>query len=73
MIDAFSLSCRDSIGSFLIKAEFSLAGVSNDAHYLPQDKVSNLEVSVFDSGVVVLGHEVLVSCKSLFNYCPNFV
>ena len=27
--------------------------------YLPQDKVSNLEVSLSDFGVVVLGHEIL--------------
>ena len=42
-------------------------------HYLLQDKVSNLEVSVSDSGIVVLGHEVVVSCESLFSSCPNFV
>ena len=41
-------------------------------HYLPQDEVSNLEVLVSDSGVVVLGHEVLVSCESLFGCRPNF-
>ena len=33
-------------------------------HYLPQDEVFNLEVSVSDSGVVVLGYKVLVSYES---------
>ena len=73
MIGVFPLPCRDSIGSFPIRAEFSLGGVSNDAHYLPQDEVSNLEVSVSGSGVVVLGHEILESCESLFSCCPDFV
>ena len=43
------------------------------AYYLPQDEVSNLEVSVSDSGVAVLGHEVLVSCESLLSCFPDFV
>ena len=30
--------------------------------------VSNFEVLMFDSGVVVFAHEVLVSCESLFSY-----
>ena len=42
-------------------------------HYLPQDEVSNLEVSVSDLGVVVLGHEVLVSYESQFKCCPDFI
>ena len=43
------------------------------AHYLPQDEVSNFEVLVSDSGVAVLDHEVLVSCKSLLSCFPDFV
>ena len=54
-------------------AEHSLGGVSSGAHYLPQDEVSNLQVSTSDLGVVVLGHEILVTCESLFSGCLNFV
>ena len=47
--------------------------VFSNAHYLPQNKISNLEVSLSNPGVVVLGHEVLVPCKSLFSCCLDLV
>jgi len=62
MIGAFPLPRSDSIGSFPIRFQLSLGGISCGTYHLPQDKVSNLEISVFDSGVVVLGYKVLVSC-----------
>ena len=54
-------------------AELSLGRVFHGTHYFPQDEISNLEVFVLDSRIVVLGHEVLVPCESLFDYRPNFV
>ena len=36
--------------------ELSLGGISIGACHLPQDEVSNLDVSVFDFGVLVLSH-----------------
>ena len=73
MIGAFPLPRCDSVGSLPVRAKLSLGGVSGGAHYLPQDEVSNLEVSVFDLGVVMLGHDVLLLCKSLFSCYQDFV
>ena len=62
MVGAFPLACNDSMGSLPIRTELSLGGISSGVRHLSQDEVSNLEVSMSDFGVVMLGHEVLVSC-----------
>ena len=73
VVGVFSLPCCDSVRPFPIGAEISLGRILSYSHYLPQNKVSDLEVSVFEFGVVVLCHEVLVSCQPLLSCCPDLV
>ena len=73
MVCAISLPGRNSVRSFPIGAEFPLGRVPNGAHDLSKNKVSNLEVSVMDPRVVVLGHAVLVSSEPLFCCRPELV
>ena len=64
---------ESDIHSFPIRVELSLGRIFSGTNSLPQNKISDLEVSMFDFGVVVLHHEVLVSCQPLLSYCPNLV
>ena len=73
VVGAFSLPRCNSVRSFPIGVELSLGRIFSGAHYLPQNKISDLEVSVFDLRVVVLRHEVLVSCQPLLSCCPDLV
>ena len=73
VVGAFSLPGRNPVRSFPIGAEFSLGGVPSDAHDPSKDKVSNLEISVTDPRVVVLGHAVLVSSEPLLCCCLELV
>ena len=73
MVGAFPLACNDSVGSLLVRIELSLGRISSGAHHLSQDEVSDLEISVSNSGVVVPGHVILVSREPLFNCHPDFV
>ena len=73
MVGAFPLPCRDSVGSFPVKAELPMGRVSSSAHDLPWNKISHLKISMPNLGVAVLGHAVLVSCESLFGCRPNLV
>ena len=73
MVCALSLPGRNSVGSFPIGAEFPLGGVPSSAHDLSKNKVSNLEVSVTDPRVVLLGHAVLVLSEPLFCCRPELV
>ena len=41
-------------------------------HDLPQDEVSDLEISAFNFRDVMLGHEILVPCQPLFSCCFYF-
>ena len=59
--------------SFPIRVELSLGRIFSAAHYLPQNKISDLEVSVSDFVVVVPCHEVLVSCQPLLSCCLDLV
>ena len=73
MVCVFPLPRSNSVGSFPVWVELSLGRISTGAHYLPQDEISDLEVPVFNSGIVVLSHEVLILCQSLFYDSPDFV
>ena len=73
VVGAFSLPGRNPVRSFPIGAEFSLGGVPSGAHDPSKNKVSNLEVSVTDPRVVVLGHAVLVSSEPLLCCRPELV
>ena len=73
MVGAFPLPRRDSVRSFPVGAKLSMGRVSGSAHYLSQNEISNLKVFVFDSGVIVFGHTVLVPCEPLFSCCPHLV
>ena len=73
VVGALSLPGRNPVRSFPIRAEFSLGGVPSGAHDRSKNKVSNLEVSVTDPRVVVLGHAVLVSSEPLFCCRPELV
>ena len=68
MVVAFPLVCNDSVGTFLVRTKFSLG-----AHHLSQDTVSELEVFVSDSRVVVLGHVILVLREPVFSCRLDFV
>lgn len=65
MVNTFSLPRRNSVRTFPIGAEFPLGRVPSGAHDLSKNKVSNLEVSVSNSIVVVFGHAVLVPSEPL--------
>ena len=73
VVCALSLPGRNPVRSFPIGAEFSLGRVSSGAHDPSMNKVSNLEVSVTDPRVVVLGHAVLVSSEPLLYCRPELV
>ena len=73
MVCALFLPRCNSVRSFPIGAEFPLGRVPSGAHDLSKNKVSNLEVSVTDLRVVVLGHAVLVSSEPLFCCRPKLV
>ena len=73
MVCALSLPGRNPVRSFPIGAEFPLGKVPNGAHDLSKNKVSNLEVSVTDLRVVVLGHAALVSSEPLLCCRPELV
>ena len=73
VVSAHSLPRRNSVRSFPIGAEFPLGRVPSGAHDLSKNKVSNLEVSVTDSRVVVFGHAVLVPSEPLFYCRPELV
>ena len=60
MVGDFPLPLNDPVGSLPVRTMPSLREIFSGAHYLPQDEVSNVEVSTPDFGVVVLGHEILV-------------
>ena len=47
--------------------------IFSSTNYLPQNKISDLEVFVFNFRVVVLHHEVLVSCQPLLSCCLDLV
>ena len=63
MVGSFPLPWCDSVGSLPVGAELSLGRILGCAHCLPQDLVSDLEVSVPDFGVEVPCHKVLVLCQ----------
>ena len=73
VVGAFSLPGRNPVRSFPIGAEFSLGGVPSGAYDPSKNKVSNLEISVTDPRVVVLGHAVLVQSEPLFRCHPELV
>ena len=73
MVGAFPLVCNDSVRTFLVRTKLSLGGISSGTHHLSQDTISELEVFVSDSGVVVLRHAILVLREPLFNCRLDFV
>ena len=73
VVCALSLPGRNPVRSFPIRVEFSLGGVLSGAHDPSKNKVSNLEVSVTDPRVVVLGHAILVSSEPLLCCRPELV
>ena len=73
MVGALPLLGHNPVRSFPIGAEFSLGGVPSGAHDPSKNKVSNLEVSVTDPRVVVLGHAILVSSEPLLCCHPELV
>ena len=73
VVGTFSLPGRNPVRSFPVGAEFSLGGVPSGAHDPSKNKVSNLEISVTDPRVVVLGHAVLVSSEPLLCCRPELV
>ena len=73
VVSVLSLPRCNSVRSFPIGAKFPLDRVPSGAHDLSKNKVSNLEVSVTDPRVVVLGHAVLVPSEPLFCCRPELV
>ena len=73
VVSALSLPRRNLIRSFPIRAEFPLGRVPSGAHDLSKNKVSNLEVSVTDPRVIVLGHADLVLSEPLLCCRPELV
>ena len=46
----------DPVGSFTVRAQLTICGISNDRRHFPKNQVSDLKMTRLDFGVVVFCH-----------------
>ena len=46
----------DPVGSFIVRAQLTICGISNGRRHFPKNQVSDLKMTRLDFGVVVFCH-----------------
>lgn len=71
VVSSPSIAVNNPVGSFPIGAQLALCSIFSSHCHIPQEKVSNTDVSRPNLSIVVSSHKVLVASHPLLNYRPT--